>query len=140
MRQLLWVGVLGLVGLGWTSRVLAHDDLPNPWDAARRSHSAYHDDLEHRAYHRQLEHRDAHRYPMTGWQHSQLHRGLRNEAIYDRHEHYSAHHSGDFDPRTYAGTSTFWRGGCTVPVPSVGVPYGAGYGPHGGGLTLQFGW
>src|SRR5438270_11189243 len=120
--------VLAIGGLsGLTARATAQD----PW------HGRYHDDLEHREFHRHLDHRNAHRYPMTWWQHEQLHDQLDHERFHDSLEHRQFH-------RDYYGPSQGYSPyGSSYFCLSQGYCYGGSYYPPpcgfgGCGLGLQW--
>jgi hypothetical protein len=56
-------------------------------------HAQFHHELGHRAYDRAGTHYNSHQYPMTRYQHHQLHDALDHEAYHDQLEH-RAYHRG----------------------------------------------
>ncbi len=67
-------GILALAGLALFA---------NSASAQYRYHDPFHNYLDQRQFQRDVYHYQAHQYPMTHWQHRQLHNSLNHDAYHD---------------------------------------------------------
>lgn len=78
-------------------------DTASAGDRVRRNvHSSMHHQLQHNRQARQQVHHNAHHYPMSRFQHSNLHQSLRHHASHDRVNH-SIYHRQQRNVSNYNG-------------------------------------